>query len=400
MSPTLSALDVNDERDVAKARQHARTVAARLGFPPERPVEDRVGRLRVRPAPSPATPGAAGSSSGSKATQRGRWASGPSPTGPATPTGGSDHLLDAARRIMDDFLSDPNRPGRAPAFAMSKALPRDLQPGTRPARRSPTSCSGSTRRRRSPTRPAARTIELLEAPRTASKPGNANWSQVSHELEDTNRGRDGPLRRTRRAGRFAPPMASEMKTRFLANVSHELRTPLSSILSLARLLIDRADGELFARARPPGGTFILRSAHDLTSDGQRPARPRPDRGRARGDPSTSRRSTSATSSRRSGGCSARWSRPAPPSTSSFEVPDGLPTMDHGRGEALAGPPQLPVQRPQVYRERGEVRLKAEPGPPEYRSSSRSPTPGSASGPSTSRGSSKSSARSTARSSDG
>jgi signal transduction histidine kinase/CheY-like chemotaxis protein len=66
---------------------------------------------------------------------------------------------------------------------------------------------------------------------------------LNRELEDTNRGvvalyaeldeRADYLRR-----------ASELKTKFLSNVSHEFRTPLNSIISLARLLMDRIDGDL------------------------------------------------------------------------------------------------------------------------------------------------------------
>jgi len=66
---------------------------------------------------------------------------------------------------------------------------------------------------------------------------------LKRELEDTNRGvvalyaeldeRADYLRR-----------ASELKTKFLSNVSHEFRTPLNSIVSLARLLMDRIDGDL------------------------------------------------------------------------------------------------------------------------------------------------------------
>ncbi|HEX4006797.1 MAG TPA: ATP-binding protein [Acidobacteriaceae bacterium] len=66
---------------------------------------------------------------------------------------------------------------------------------------------------------------------------------LNRELEDTNRGvvalyaeldeRADYLRR-----------ASELKTKFLSNVSHEFRTPLNSIISLARLLMDRLDGDL------------------------------------------------------------------------------------------------------------------------------------------------------------
>ncbi|HEY1626247.1 MAG TPA: ATP-binding protein [Streptosporangiaceae bacterium] len=71
----------------------------------------------------------------------------------------------------------------------------------------------------------------------------ALYSELSEELEQTNRGvvalyaeldeKSGQLR-----------LAAESKDRFWANISHELRTPLNSILGLARILADPADGEL------------------------------------------------------------------------------------------------------------------------------------------------------------
>jgi signal transduction histidine kinase len=66
---------------------------------------------------------------------------------------------------------------------------------------------------------------------------------LTRELEDTNRGIvalyaeiEDKAERLRRA--------DEMKSRFLSNTSHELRTPLSSIRALAKLLLDRMDGDL------------------------------------------------------------------------------------------------------------------------------------------------------------
>jgi signal transduction histidine kinase/DNA-binding response OmpR family regulator len=84
---------------------------------------------------------------------------------------------------------------------------------------------------------------------------------LNRELEDTNRGvvalyaeldeRADYLRR-----------ASELKTKFLSNVSHEFRTPLNSIVSLARLLLSKMDGELTAEQLKQV-RFIESSARDL-----------------------------------------------------------------------------------------------------------------------------------------
>ena len=84
---------------------------------------------------------------------------------------------------------------------------------------------------------------------------------LNRELEDTNRGvvalyaeldeRADYLRR-----------ASELKSKFLSNVSHEFRTPLNSIVSLARLLLDRLDGDLTPE-QTKQVRYIESSARDL-----------------------------------------------------------------------------------------------------------------------------------------
>src|SRR5262249_39312319 len=56
--------------------------------------------------------------------------------------------------------------------------------------------------------------------------------------------------------------ADEIKSRFLSNMSHEFRTPLNSILALARILLDRLDGNLTAEQEKQI-TYISRSAEDL-----------------------------------------------------------------------------------------------------------------------------------------
>jgi signal transduction histidine kinase len=85
---------------------------------------------------------------------------------------------------------------------------------------------------------------------------------LTRELEDTNRGIvalyaeiEDKAERLRKA--------DEMKSRFLSNTSHELRTPLSSIRALARLLLDRLDGDL-TEEQERQVKFIEKAANDLS----------------------------------------------------------------------------------------------------------------------------------------
>jgi signal transduction histidine kinase len=85
---------------------------------------------------------------------------------------------------------------------------------------------------------------------------------LTRELEDTNRGIvalyaeiEDKAERLRRA--------DEMKSRFLSNTSHELRTPLSSIRALAKLLLDRMDGDL-TQEQERQVRFIEAAAADLS----------------------------------------------------------------------------------------------------------------------------------------
>jgi signal transduction histidine kinase/DNA-binding response OmpR family regulator len=100
-------------------------------------------------------------------------------------------------------------------------------------------------------------VHTLEALRTKQE----ELVHLNRELEETNRGvvalyaeldeRADHLRR-----------ADEMKSRFLSNMSHEFRVPINTILSLAYLLLERADGELTAE-QDTQVSFIRKAAEDL-----------------------------------------------------------------------------------------------------------------------------------------
>lgn len=90
----------------------------------------------------------------------------------------------------------------------------------------------------------------------------AELDRLNRELEETNRGVLALYSELEDKAESVQ-QAAEMKSRFLSGVTHELRTPLNSIVSLARLLMNRVDGELNPEQEKQVG-FILRSAQNLT----------------------------------------------------------------------------------------------------------------------------------------
>ncbi len=89
------------------------------------------------------------------------------------------------------------------------------------------------------------TLEALRVREAELEGKQQDLARLNVELEETNRGvvalyaeldeKASALRR-----------ADEVKSRFLSHVSHEFRTPVNSVLALARLLLNRVDGELTA----------------------------------------------------------------------------------------------------------------------------------------------------------
>ena len=355
MSSTLSHLEVHDERDLTRARQHARTIAARLGFE----ARDQAGIASAVSKVAGESLRLAGGAlvdfllDGSPARS---LAIRVVDHHPVEPRPGDVRVLDDARRLMDHFEVD-GLDGVGISVAMARSLPH-LSPLVASADASkiaeellgldaPSHAAESSHQDR----------ELLRA-LGEIKARERELAQVNRELEDTNQGVVAlHVELDERAG--ALRLASEMKTRFLANVSHELRTPLSSILSLSRLLLDRVDGELsFEQERQV--TFILRSAQDLAGM----VNDLLDLARIEAG-----REVIHLSEVRLAGLFASLRgmlRPLVPSGSkvdlAFDEPDeALPTLFTDAGKVSQVLRNF-VSNALKFTERGEVRLRVEPGP--------------------------------------
>ena len=161
------------------------------------------------------------------------------------------------RRLMDEFEIETSEAGTI--IRMAKHVPRHSVLSRRPL-----NDLVNKLQQRAPDSPYTE-IELQnqELLKTLQELRNRQeeLELLNRELEDTNRGvvalyaeldeRADYLRR-----------ASELKTKFLSNVSHEFRTPLNSIVSLARLLMSKMDGDL-APEQMKQVSFIESSARDM-----------------------------------------------------------------------------------------------------------------------------------------
>lgn len=269
MSTPILQIPLLTERDVVQARQRAREVAAALGL-------DNQDQIRMATATSEMARNAfryarAGRVSFTVHTEAPRRMEVVITDG-GPGIGNLDEILagryrsetgmgmgiTGTRRLMDEFEIETGTQGTT--VRMAKHAPRSAEMWTPRGLQEVQRAMQS----RSPQDPFAeiekQNQELLKTLQEL-RSRQEELELLNRELEDTNRGvvalyaeldeRADYLRR-----------ASELKTRFLSNVSHEFRTPLNSIVSLARLLTDRIDGELtpeqFKQVR-----YIESSARDL-----------------------------------------------------------------------------------------------------------------------------------------
>jgi signal transduction histidine kinase len=236
----ILAVGLDDEQDVVLVRQRARQVSHLLGF-------SQQDQVRIATAVSEVARGACQLAFGGRTAflirdgGRRQVLEVTISAGPGAPGPLSDDAVVTAHRLMDECGAVPASEGAA-AITMCKALPpqthvdnaRLAEIAAQLAKDSPVANTYNELQLQN--RELVTTLaELRER--------QEDLLSLTRELEDTNRGIvalyaeiEDKAERLRKA--------DEMKSRFLSNTSHELRTPLSSIRALAKLLLDRMDGDL------------------------------------------------------------------------------------------------------------------------------------------------------------
>jgi signal transduction histidine kinase/CheY-like chemotaxis protein len=267
--PTVTVMALRGERDVVQVRQRARELASLLGF-------DNQDQIRIATATSEMARNAFRYARNGKVEFSAVLDPPQSLKVCVTDSGPGisnlDEILEGryrsqtglgmgiigTRRLMDEFSIDAQAGGTT--VEMQKYLPIRAEKLTTKSvaliteqllRREPESPFEEVERQNQ------ELLKTLQELRSRQE----ELTLLNRELEDTNRGvvalyaeldeRADYLRR-----------ASELKTKFLSNVSHEFRTPLNSIISLARLLLGRIEGEL-THEQERQVQYIESSARDL-----------------------------------------------------------------------------------------------------------------------------------------
>ena len=231
----ILAVGLGNEQDIVLVRQRARQVSNLLGY-------SQQDQVRIATAVSEVARGASQAGFGGRATflirdvERRQYlevtiAAGSGAQGPMP-----DDAVVTAHRLMEECEVDEG------AITMRKLLPPQPWVGTGRLSEIAAQLAKDS--------PVANTYTELQLQNrelvttlAELRERQEDLLSLTRELEDTNRGIvalyaeiEDKAERLRKA--------DEMKSRFLSNTSHELRTPLSSIRALAKLLLDRMDGDL------------------------------------------------------------------------------------------------------------------------------------------------------------
>src|SRR5579872_4306559 len=251
MTNSLIVLNLRFEQDVVQARQRASEIAALLGF-------DHQDQIRLATATSEIARNAFRYAKDGKVEFALRAGTPQALQITITDSGPGIQSLDrifdgtyksetglgmgivGTKRLMDRF--DLETGPSATRVSMSKLLPKHAEHFT-PTRMKKIMAELTQRKPQNAFEEVERQNQELLKTLAELRARQEELSLLNRELEDTNRGvvalyaeldeRADYLRR-----------ASELKTSFISNMSHEFRTPLNSIVSLARLLLERIDGDL------------------------------------------------------------------------------------------------------------------------------------------------------------
>jgi signal transduction histidine kinase len=270
MGLPVFAIPINREHDIVLSRQHARQIAAMLG-------SDSQDQIRFATAVSEIVRNAINYGGGGTVEFSLENSTPPqvlvvriSDTGPGIENlsellngqrrGTKGLGLTNARRLIDQFKIE-SAPGKGTVVEMRQSLPKTA-PVITDDRLAQITEELERQRPQNPYDEIQRQNNELLRTLDELRRRQEDLLRVNQELEDTNRGvvalyaeiedKAESLRR-----------ANEVKSRFLSYMSHEFRTPLNSVLALARLLLDRSDGEL-TEEQEKQVSFISKSAGEMT----------------------------------------------------------------------------------------------------------------------------------------
>ncbi len=261
LTPILS-VNIQGERDVVAARQHARQVSELLGFGDQDQARIATAVSEIaRNAHQYAGGGQLGFSINLRSSPQSLWMQ-VSDRGPGiadldailsgryvSPTGMGLGVIGTSR-LMDQFHIS-STPGRGTTVLFGKRLP----PHSKPIEMADIGRIGGSLVQQ-PTfgldqelwrqnRDLLQTLDALRIRELELERRQEDFVRLNLELDETNRGVVALYAELEEKA-VALRRADEIKSRFLSHVSHEFRTPVNSVLALTRLLLNRIDGDLSA----------------------------------------------------------------------------------------------------------------------------------------------------------